>query len=336
MMECIKNYDNAVKAYLREVRQTGMSEQTITNYRGCLERFRAFWVETEPADEPKPEDIRNFRDKLLDEGLKAKTVKQYLVELKTFFTLASDPDFGYFSRNPVGMKAFPKITDADDRIYDKILPPEDIEKLWRNSRPAGAMYWERNYAMVTLLLDGKIRNSELLDMKLSDIDFEEKEVIIPKGKGKKRRWVRLSDITITAIKLYLLSGIRPEGLSDTDLLFGTTAAKEYGKGRRDVGEWRRGTRQWLSKIVEQHVANVTGKHGFRSHSLRHNGAVLDLQTSKSKEEIQAQLGHSSIVTTELYTDRLKSARHSRHYREALEARDICARENAETLAMVVD
>ena len=183
MTECIKNYDNAVKAYLREVRQTGMSEQTITNYRGCLERFRAFWVGTEPTDEPKPEDIRNFRDKLLDEGLKAKTVKQYLVELKTFFTLASDPDFGYFSRNPVGMKAFPKITDADDRIYDKILPPEDIEKLWRNSRPAGAMYWERNYAIVTLLLDGKIRNSELLDMKLSDIDFEEKEVIIPKGKG---------------------------------------------------------------------------------------------------------------------------------------------------------
>jgi len=334
MTEAIRTFDAAVRVYLTEQTAIGLSEETVENYSGRLRRFRNFWAATEPEEDPTPENIREYRDKLTEEGLSKTSVRQYLVELKGFFEFVSDPDFGFYEKNPVSKRMFPKLTNADDRIYDKILDAEDLKLLWKNECPKVKTYtktqWARNYAIVTLLLDGKIRNGELLNLKLADIDFEYNEIYISKGKGSKTRWVTVSDITITAIKLYLNSGIRPDYCTDDDFLFGTTAEHEYGKGSRKT-EWHQGTRQWLSQLVEKHVAAVTGKKGFKTHSLRHNGSILDLNTGVRTERLQAELGHSSITTTEIYSGRLQSVRRTREYHEVAKVRDECAAENMEKL-----
>lgn len=330
--EVIKNFEQAVQVYLTEQTAIGLSEKTLQNYSKRLRRFKDFWIATDPKANPTPEDIRAYRDILLAEGLSKSTVKQYLVELKGFFEFTSDVEFGFFEKNPVSKRMYPKITNADDKIYDKILDAEDLKKLWKNECPKGISKktWARDYAITTLLLDSKMRNGEVLNMKLSDIDFEYKEIVIPRGKGGKKRWVSVSDITITAIQLYLKCGIRPDYCTDDDVVFGTTAAHLFGKGRREI-EWHKGTQQWLSQLVERHVALVTGKHGFMSHSLRHNGAILDLNTGTRLERLQAELGHSSVTTTEIYSGRLQSVRRTRDYYEVANVRDECARENMEKL-----
>ena len=336
MNECIRNFDKAARTYLTELTALGMSEQTIVNYSNRIKRFRDFWTATEPDEDPTPEAVRNYRDNLMGQGLSKATVKQYLVELKAFFEFACDVDFAFFEKNPVSKRMYPKITNADDKIYDKILTVDDLKKLWVNERPntnMGHKRWARNYAIITLLLDGKIRNSELLDLKLSDIDFEYNEIEIERGKGGKRRLVTVSDISISAIKLYLASGARPDYVADDDYLFGTTAEKGNfgGKTTSETANWHKGTNQWLSSLVERHVATVTGKHGFRTHSLRHNGAMIDLNNGASLERIQAELGHSSKTTTEIYTGRLQSVRKERGYKEVVAVRDQIARENLEML-----
>ena len=336
MSNAIQYFDTVVNRYLAEQNAVGLSPATLQNYTRRLKRFRDFWITMEPTEAPSPDDIRQYRDQLQEEGLSKATVKEYLIELKCFFAYASDADVGLYERNPVSKRMYPKITDADDKIYDKILSADDLNKLWSGTRPAkyGLDFWPRNYAIITLLLDGKIRNSELLNLKLKDINFEYNDVLIERGKGGKKRWVTLSAISVTAIKLYLNSGIRPDYCTPDDYLFGSTrpTGKFGNAGDKFDVDWHKGTRQWLSALVEKHIAAVTNKKGFRSHSLRHNGAVIDLNNGVSLERLQSELGHSSVTTTEIYSGRLQSVRKTREYGEVVAERNRCAEENAAKLA----
>lgn len=334
----LNKFDKAVKDYLNNLYHIGISDKTINNYSKRLGYFREFWAEGDPTDEPSVADVREWRDSLLERGLSPKTVKQYLIELNAFFEFCTDDYDGkpIFSRNPVSKRMFPRMRHEDEKPYEKLLDADDYMRLWENNYKGRSPLWSRDYAITVLLIDGKIRNAELLDMKLSDIDFEYNEVVIPKGKGNKRRWVTLSDISMTAIKLYLLSGYRPANVPDDDYLFGTKSNKGWGGGSNTGGGWHRGTSQWLSGLVEKHIRKVTGKAGFRSHSLRHNGARLDLNNGMSLERIQAELGHSSVQTTEIYAGRLQSVRHEKSYKDVIAYRDEWAQKNADKIEMLTE
>ena len=337
MTNATEKFEHAKKIYLSEQSAIGLSDDTICNYSGRLRRFKEFWEQTEPEVDPTPDDIRNYRNMLLEAGLSKTTVKQYLIELKGFFAFCCDDEFCLYDNNPVSKRMYPKVTDADDKLYEKILSADDMKRLWKNQPPSDnqKQQWPRNYAMVVLLLDGKIRNLELLNLKLSDIDFGYNEIEIRSGKGKKRRWITVSDISTSAIKLYLQSGIRPAYCTDDDLLFGSQAAKVQGLHPDKTERCHRGSRSWLSGLVERHIKAVTGKSGFRTHSLRHNGAILDLHTGVRKERLQAELGHSSITTTEIYSGRLQSVRKTRDYFDVAAYRDQCAKENMRMLEALI-
>ena len=335
-MNHISTFDKAVSAYLADAKYKGVSQKTYDNYEKRLKYFRDFWLAADHSSDPSADTVRAWRDSMMDKGLSVSTVKQYLVELKAFFEFASDEelhDDPFYQKNPVSKKLFPRASAEARKPYDKILDNDDIKLLWKNKSRSEGKFWARNYAIITLLLDGKIRNAELLDMKLKDIDFNHKEVVIPKGKGNKYRVVTLSDISLTAIMLYLESGLRPSTCTKDDYLFGTTSAHAYGETHTENSEpWHRGTSQWLSKVVETHVKNVIGKSGFRSHSMRHNGAVIDLNNGSSLERIQAELGHASITTTEIYAGRLQPVRHAREMADVIAVRDEWAEKNREILA----
>lgn len=344
----IERYDTACRMFLADQAAVGVSEKTVENYRNRLNYFGDFLRKHFGADLPEmitSADVKAWRDDLSAAGRKASTVKQYLVELKAFFSAVCDEDAeeaGYpiiCNRNPVSKKMFPHTTQEDARPYDKTLTEDDYKVLWANERPDGCgipkAMWARNYAIVVLLLDSKIRNEELLDLRLCDIDFEYNEAVVRRGKGNKYRIVTLSEISITAIQLYLASGIRPAYCTDDDLLFGTEAANRKGfTGAEDDlhgSRWHKGTRQWLSALVERHVFLLTGKKGFKTHAMRHAGAALDLNAGASMERIQAELGHASISTTQIYTDKLKSIRRASRAKEIMDEKNRWAAWNKEKL-----
>lgn len=313
-MNTIEKFDGAVKKYLHDLRYKRCSEQTIKNYETRLALFRAFWtgefLPSVPETDPTYHDISAWRDNLTDGGKAASTVKQYLKELSQFFKAMGRPivsDDLRYAENPVDEYFYPKI---EKRPYDTILTDEQVALLLNNEAPSSQAkhYWPRNYAIVMLLLCTKIRNSELLSLRLCDLDFENAELIVERGKGGKFRACDFPSLAQSAVRLYLESGLRPKNLNSEDLLFGTTAAHNYGEFSANSEEWHRGTSQWLSSLVERHIKSITGVPDVRTHDLRHIGARLNLNSGASMEYLQSQLGHACVTTTQIYSGRLMQRR----------------------------
>lgn len=332
-------FSSVCEKYLTDLKYRGVSAMTERNYRNRLALFILFWVNRHngnPSDLPQIDDIEAWRNSLVDNGTKNSTVVQYLHELRYFYNAVTDEeleDARPLEKNIVAKRLIPKA--EHDKPYDTLLPDELVSKLWdvNNVTERSGSRWLRNYAIVVMLLSTKIRNKELLDLTLSDLDFENEEIIIRAGKGNKTRYVDFPAIAQSAVKLYLHSGIRPSNISDDAPLFGTTAEHRYGGVSNGVEEWHRGTTQWLSALVEKHVKKITGVADIRTHDLRHIGARLDLNGRHiSMEELQSELGHSSVNTTQIYSGRLMTRHNRKSAQDVFAARDRCNEYNQKLLA----
>ena len=336
-MNAFEKFGYYTAMYLDDVKHQNKSMNTVNNYANAFKLFKDFWLSRESEfpfnEDPRTPLFRAWRNYMTECGLKPSTIKQRLMALHIFYSFFEDEeddngDLVYDGKNPVSKKLYPK---QEHRPYDIILEDKDVMKLWANRKRDGYSdkAWARNYAMVVLLLDSKIRNNEALSLKLSDIDFEEKTLWVDRGKGNKARLVDLTDISITALKLYLASGCRPYYLSDDDYLFGNFADST---GRNKTEAWHKGTTEWLSEIVKRFVLKATGVDYVRSHDLRHIGARLDLNTGASLEAVQSELGHSDFKTTSIYSGRLEARKGRQSAKEVYEARDMWAKKNMEMLA----
>jgi site-specific recombinase XerD len=300
----LQKFDSAAAWFAENQRSIGRSENTINNYETAICKFREFWSEHAPEQNPSFSCMKAWRDSMLLEGRKPSTVRQYLVLLGGFFSAVSDPSLEeqrFYESSPVSKRLLPDITKENRRPYDEILSDEQAALLWRNECPKGIRKstWARDYAIVVLLLSTEIRNTELLQLTPADIDFNYSELTVEHGKGNRYRVVDMPDIAVSALRLYLQSGIRPAHLGDDAPLFGT-----YD----EFGAFRQGSRSWATHLVEHHVRVVTGISHVTSHDLRHVGARLDLNNGMRMEELQAKLGHSSMNTTQIYSGRLTQKR----------------------------
>ena len=332
-MTAFQKYQTAEKTYLKNLEYRQASKATLTTYKQVLDIFFDFWKSLYPNGtdiDPKCTDVLAFRDYLSDNGKQPTSIKHYLTVLKIFFTALEEPIFGedlQYKENPVKKGYYPKISM---RPYDVILTDEQVEMLLENKKYNRAKdgLWSRNYAIIVTLLTTGLRNSELLDLRYCDLDFDNQEITVECGKGNKYRVVDFPPIAQTAILLYLNSDCSLKNATPNDYVFGNYA-DETGRGKTD--KWHKGTRQWLSKLVETHVYAVTGVHGVRSHALRHVCARIDLNSGTTLAELQAKLGHNSVETTIIYSGRLMSRRNRESAQNIVINRDAIARYNAELL-----
>lgn len=333
MITPFAKYESASKNYIKNLEYRGASKETVSDYERVLRLFYNFWTGLYPngADtDPKCVDILAFRDRLSDDGKKVSSIKHYLTVLKIFFTALEEPLFGeelQYKENPVKKGYYPKETM---RPYDIILTDEQVSMLLNNRKykTAKDSLWERNYAIIVTLLTTGLRNSELLNLRYYDLDFDNQEITVERGKGNKFRTVDFPQIAQTAILLYLNSDCSLKNPEPDDYVFGNYSAENgHAKGK----EWHRGTRQWLSQLVETHVCAVTGVSGVRSHALRHVCARIDLNSGVPLEELQSKLGHSSMETTIIYSGRLMSRRNRTSAQSVMLDRNAIARYNSELL-----
>ena len=328
----------ATDSYIKNCAATGASPRTVEAYTATLENFVNFFIESkENYADPSYATILLWRDYLIDSGCSTYTVALYVNRLRTFFDYASDPECGgWYANNPVSRRLTPDTRKTARRPYDVLLTDQQVMKLWRNDKPATAKAktWPRNYAIVIMLLTTELRNAELLDLTPADLHWEDGELSVESGKGSKFRRIEFPDIAQSAVRIYLASGIRPKDLPDTAPLFGNTAPKgTFGPRTGDESrEWQRGSRQWLSTLVESHVRAVTGVPDIRSHDLRHVGARIDLNAGMKQEELQSKLGHTNPNVTQRYSGRLLSRTGKRSAALVLEARERQADINANILA----
>lgn len=301
-MNALEKWDNTVADYLTDCKYRGVSPKTIDNYTRRLRMFRDFWTEHgDTSSEPTTKDFENWRNYLIDGGKSPSTVAQYLVEVRYFYNNVTDEELGEnrpYEKNPVLKRILPKV---QKKPYDELIPDDKVALLWNRDNYSNI----KAYAITVFLLCTKIRNAELRNLTLNDLDFENDELIIRHGKGDKARIVDFDKMAQSVIRLYLLSNYRPVNLSADDLLFGSKSAHTFGYPKQNDEDWHTLSPQALSNIVERQVQKITGISYIRTHDLRHIGSRLALNSrTVSMEELQAELGHADMATTKIYSGRL--------------------------------
>lgn len=263
--------------------ERGLSKNTIDNYTFDIERLCLYLQENNLDCSPlkiSEENIQQFIYSVSKE-VNARSQARIISGLKSFFSYLIFED--YRTDSPMELIEAPRL----GRKLPDTLSVDDIDNLIAAidlSKPEG----ERNRAMLETLYGCGLRVSELINLKISDLFFEEGFIKIT-GKGNKQRFVPISDITQKYILLYR-NAIRNhltivKGHEDT--LFLNRRGKQL-------------TRAMIFTIIKDLAVKISLNKAISPHTFRHSFATHLLENGADLRAIQLMLGHESITTTEIY------------------------------------
>jgi integrase/recombinase XerD len=262
--------------------ERGLAENTIKSYRSDLEQFHCFLTEAKKKlHELKTDDIINFMALLQQDGLTPRSVARYISSLRMFFRFLLQE--GNIESDPTVNIDSPKIW----HLLPEFLTVEEVELLLSKPRmdTIGGL---RDSAVLELLYASGFRVSELVNLKIEQIDFEQ-GLLLCRGKGSKERIVPLGSKAKERIKEYM-------AISRPKLLKGKISPYVFLSRR---GE--RLSRQWVWKIIKRYGKEAGLKKNLKPHILRHCFATHLLANGADLRSVQMLLGHSDISTTEIYT-----------------------------------
>ncbi|MCK0188493.1 site-specific tyrosine recombinase XerD [Arenibacter sp. F20364] len=263
--------------------ERGLSKNSISNYVLDVEKLILFLESHEIVETPINIDKNTIQQFIYELAQKVNPRSQARVisGLKSFFNYLVFED--YRQDNPMELIESPKV----GRKLPDTLSEEEINALIAAidlSKPEG----ERNRAILETLYGCGLRVSELLDLKLSDLYFEE-DFIKVTGKGDKQRFVPISEINKKYINIY-----RKE----------IRVHMAIKKGFEDIlflnRRGRRLTRAMIFTIIKQLALEIGLHKSISPHTFRHSFATHLLQNGADLRAIQQMLGHESITTTEVY------------------------------------
>ncbi|WP_312149296.1 site-specific tyrosine recombinase/integron integrase, partial [Empedobacter sp.] len=254
---------NTIEGYLRDI-------QKLINY-----------SDKQPLDYSQ-DDLRDFVHDFASSEYSVRSQARVISGLKSFFGYLQLEDFR--EDNPTSLLETPKIgmklpDVLSEKEIDKMIEVIDL------SKPEG----QRNRAIIEVLYGCGLRVSELINLKISDLFFDDGFIRVI-GKGNKQRLVPISDYTIKYINLYKES-IRihlPIQAGFEDFLFLNRRGKNL-------------TRVMIFTIVKELSIIAGVKKTISPHTFRHSFATHLLKNGADLRAIQLMLGHESITTTEIYT-----------------------------------
>jgi len=275
-------YINEYKNYLRIER--GLSINSITNYGYDLQKLTGY-LEIKAIDVSPititDHVLQQFVYDAAGEGLNPRSRARLISGLKSFFNYLVFED--YRKDSPMELIEVPKT----GRKLPDTLSVAEIDTLIAAidlSKEEG----ERNRAMLETLYSCGLRVSELVNLKLSDLFFEEGFIKIT-GKGNKQRFVPIGSSTEKFINFYKDHNrnklIVQKGHEDTLFL------NRRGKGL---------TRAMVFTIIKQLAVSINLQKNISPHTFRHSFATHLLENGADLRSIQLMLGHESITTTEIY------------------------------------
>lgn len=276
-----KNAISDYKSYLRIER--GLSDNTISNYGRDLKKLTTYLQTLDHLKDPlsiEKEDLQDFIYTIAKE-VKPRSQSRIISGLKGFFTYLVFED--YREDNPMDLIESPKIgrklpdTLSENEI-DALIAAIDL------SKPQG----ERNRAIIEMLYSCGLRVSELTNLKLSDLYFDEGFINII-GKGDKQRFVPVNEYTQKFINIYTgeIRNHMKVVPQSKDILFLNRRGKQL-------------TRAMIFSIVKTLAQKAGITKNISPHTFRHSFATHLLQNGADLRSIQQMLGHESITTTEIY------------------------------------
>lgn len=279
------NWQQAIKDYQDYLRiERGLSNNSIYNYTLDIKKL-AKWLE-ENTLEISPNKITK---ETLQEFIytiakivNPRTQSRIISGLKGFFNYLVFEK--YRKINPLELIESPKI----GKKLPDTLSIEEIDLLIATidlSKPQG----ERNRSIIETLYGCGLRVSELINLKISDLFFDEGFIKVT-GKGDKQRFVPIGSLTIKYIELYRKE-IRVHQKINP-LAKDTLYLNRRGNSL---------TRAMIFHIVKELTEKTGINKNISPHTFRHSFATHLLENGADLRAIQQMLGHESITTTEIYT-----------------------------------
>lgn len=272
-----------IRKYQQYLRlEKALSPNTLDAYMTDLQKLLHF-LDGENIDIPDvtPDDLQRFAAGLHDIGIHPRSQARILSGIKSFFHFLVIAD--YLEADPSELLEGPKIGFKIPEVLtieeiDRIISTVDMEK----------KEGQRNRAILETLYSCGLRVSELCNLKISDLYFEEGFIKV-EGKGGKQRLVPISPRAIKEIKYWF---------ADRNL-------GKIKKGYEDyvfLARWGNN----ISRIMVFHmIKELAEKAGITKnispHTFRHSFATHLLEGGANLRAIQCMLGHESIATTEIYT-----------------------------------
>jgi len=266
------------KSYLKL--EKNLSQNSIDAYLRDLKKLENF--SENPPLKVSQSDLEEFLYQYAKKSFAPRSQSRLVSSIKSFFNYLHWEEWR--TDNPSELLETPKLgmklpDTLSEKEIDKLIAHIDL------SLPEG----ERNRAIIETLYGCGLRVSELTELKLSDLFFEENFIRVI-GKGNKQRLIPISNYTIKFIQIYK-NEIRvhlPIQKGFEDYLFLNRRGKKL-------------TRVMIFTIIKQLAEKAGIGKNISPHTFRHSFATHLLKNGADLRSIQMMLGHESITTTEIYT-----------------------------------
>ncbi len=290
-----------ISSFLTHVRvEKGLSSNTVSAYRRDLVKFAEFVRKRKLSLKAvSRDDLVDFLAALYRQNLDSKSVARHLVTLRNFFRFAQIHE--HIAEDPSVNLESPKIR----RSLPGYLRLEEVERLLNQpdvKTPLGL----RDRAMVEVLYSTGLRVSELIGLRVTDLDSKVGCVHCI-GKGDKERIVPVGKKALAIVEKYLRDA-RPRIMGKAP---GSPALFVNRRGAQlsRVGVW---------KILSAYGRRAGMRVALTPHMLRHSFATHLLERGADLRSVQLMLGHADISTTQIYThvveERLKQVYKAHHPR----------------------
>ncbi|HHU55164.1 MAG TPA: tyrosine recombinase XerC [Acholeplasmataceae bacterium] len=280
--------------YLKNERN--YSEYTISSYISDIKEFENFLIKNELGNltNCKQNTTRYYLSYLNQKGFNPRSISRKLSSLRSFYRFLVQEEI-------VKLNIFSEISSPKaDRTLPKFIYYEELDALFTCIN-TNTIIGKRDYALLELLYGTGIRVSECCNLKISDIDFYNDNIIVT-GKGNKERYLPIYDSIKNALRDYLefsrIKLLAKSQNSNCDILF---------LNYKGTPLTPRGVRVILNNINDRASKNIK----ISPHMLRHSFATHLLDNGADLRTVQELLGHVNLSTTQIYThvskEQLKNA-----------------------------
>lgn len=262
----IPNYRTCPDEYIAKLRELRYSESTINTYSNSFEEFINYYHKWEINTIDEVKIISYIRFLVTERKVSTSYQNQAINAIKFYYerVLGGQRKF-YFIERPIQEKALPIVLSMEEVA--------SIIKVTINIK---------HRTMLMLTYSAGLRISEVLNLKIKDIDSKRMQIRVIQAKGKKDRYTLLSTKALAMLRVYF-KAFQPE-----DWLFEGDRGGQYSS-------------RSLQAVMHASCRKAGILKKASMHTLRHSFATHLLESGTDLRYIQSLLGHSSSITTEVYT-----------------------------------
>ena len=278
-MQNLNKEDANLRSFLDHLYiEKGLSQNTVKAYEADISAF-INWIKENTKlklKDIKEENINKYIAYLFELNLKSSSVNRKISSIKSLYMFLVKKNI--LKNSPVNEVISPK----QEKYLPFSMSEDEVDKLLNSPKPSNKIE-KRDKAMIEMLYATGMRISELVNLKITDIDTQ-RCVVKVLGKGSKERLIPFGEAALESLNAYL---------SDREE---STSKEIFLSNRRTkisrIAFWHR---------IKVYLSRENLKNSISPHTLRHAFATHLLNRGADLRSVQLLLGHSDLSTTQIYT-----------------------------------